>query len=238
MEGDGPAPFTALGQRPRQPALDQPGAFGATPNLDLLPVLHALEILHPRAQLDFPGPGAAVLAVDIEIGLRYCRRLEHSVGTARVAALVLDAPVDDEMGDMDVLRRELARHALREAAQSKLAHREGSGIDITLDARRGAGEQDRAAAAAQHLPSRRLPDEKAAITADHERFLDFDWVKLDERAARAVARVENDNVGGGEVARDGAEERVDIAALAGIAAIGARADFRTQRCELVDPACR
>src|SRR5439155_18592337 len=130
-----------------------------------------LEILDPRAEFDLPGPGAAVLAVEIEIALRDRRRLEHSVGTARVAALPLDAAVDDEMGDMNVLWRELARHALRQAAQSELAHRKGSRIDVALDARRSAGEQDRAAAAAQHLPSRRLPDEKAAITADHERFL-------------------------------------------------------------------
>src|SRR5260221_4885002 len=149
----------------------------------------ALEILHPRAQLDFPGPGAAVLTVDVQIGLRDRRRLEHPVGTARVAAQALYAAVDDAMGDMDVLRRKLARHALRQAAQPELAHREGGGIDIALDARRGAGEEDGAAAAAQHLSGRRLADEKAAITGDHERLLDFDRVEFDERSARAVAGV-------------------------------------------------
>src|ERR1700730_2590460 len=76
-----------------------------------------LEILHPRAQLDLPGPGAAMMAVNVEIGLRDRRRLEHHVGTARIATQPLDAAVDDEMGDMDVLRCKLARHALRQAAQ-------------------------------------------------------------------------------------------------------------------------
>src|SRR5258708_8693935 len=179
----------------------------------------ALEILNPRAQLDLPGPGAAMLAVDVEIGLRNRRRLEHPVGTARIAAQPLDAAVDDEMGDMDVLRCKLARHALRQAAQPELAHREGGGIDIALDPRPGAGGEERAAAAAEHLFGRRLADEKAAIAGDHERFFDFDRVELDEPSAGAVAGVEDDDVRRREVAGDGGKERIDVAALAGIAGI-------------------
>src|SRR5712691_6156124 len=99
----------------------------------------ALEILHPGPELDLPGPGAAVLAVDVEIGLRDRLRLEHAVGAApvgaRIAARSLDAAIDDEMRDMDVLRRQLARHALGEAAQTELAHRERCRVGIALDAR-------------------------------------------------------------------------------------------------------
>src|ERR1700719_157376 len=79
-----------------------------------------LELLDPGPQLDLPGPGAAVLAVDVQIALRDGLGGEHSVIAARggpdIAARPRDAAVDDEMADMDVLGCELAGHALGEAA--------------------------------------------------------------------------------------------------------------------------
>src|SRR5665213_1801589 len=54
------------------------------------------------------------------------------------------------MPDMDILRVQLAGHALRHAAQRKLAHGEGGGLGIALDAGRRAREQDGAAAALKH----------------------------------------------------------------------------------------
>src|SRR5690349_11495001 len=77
------------------------------------------ELLHPGAELELPGPGAAVLAVNGEIAARDRVGVEQRVGpaprTTRIAGAA-DCAVDDEMRDVDVLRRELAGEALRKAA--------------------------------------------------------------------------------------------------------------------------
>src|SRR5579864_5412709 len=55
------------------------------------------EILHPGPQLDFPRPGAAVLAVEVEIALGDRVGIEEPVGAALVGARVAmlgDAAVD------------------------------------------------------------------------------------------------------------------------------------------------
>src|SRR5690348_8156829 len=76
------------------------------------------ENLDPGAQLDLPGPGAAVLAVQLQIGLGDRIGIEHPVGAALIGARVAraaDAAVDDDMPDMDVERLQFAREALCEA---------------------------------------------------------------------------------------------------------------------------
>src|SRR5256885_12814350 len=88
----------------------------------------ASELLDPGPQLDLPSPGAAVLAVQVQVVLRDLVGVEHPVRAAfarsRIARAPGDPAVDDEVRDVDTLRRELARHALREAAQRELPHRE------------------------------------------------------------------------------------------------------------------
>src|SRR6266508_967166 len=107
----------------------------------------ASEPLDPGAQLDFPGPGAAVLSVYVQVVLRDLVGEEHPVRAAlarpRVARAPRDPAVDDEVRDVDALGRELPRHALREAAQRELPHRERRRFGVALHARRGAGEENR-----------------------------------------------------------------------------------------------
>src|SRR5260370_23931406 len=95
-----------------------------------------------------------MLAMDGEVALGDRLGLQHPVRAACAGALVaarrLDTAVDDEMCDVNVLRCKLARHALRQAAQAELAHREGCGVNIALYARRSAGEEDRAVPPRQH----------------------------------------------------------------------------------------
>src|SRR5258708_35071150 len=108
-----------------------------------------------------------MLAMDSEVVLRDRLGLQHSVPAACAGALVaarrLDAAVDDEMRDMDVLRCKLAGHALHQAAQAELAHREGCGVDIALHARRSTREEDRATPLRKHRFRCSLTDEEAAI---------------------------------------------------------------------------
>jgi hypothetical protein len=57
-------------------------------------------ILGPRSELDFPGPGAAVLAVQLQIALGDRGGIEHPVRAALVGARVAgaaDAAIDDDM---------------------------------------------------------------------------------------------------------------------------------------------
>ncbi len=66
--------------------------------------------------------------MQVEIGVGDSVGIEHRVGAAIGAARVArpaDPAIDHDMADMDVLRLQLARQALREAAQGELAHREG-----------------------------------------------------------------------------------------------------------------
>src|SRR5260221_10677555 len=105
-----------------------------------------LKLLHPWPQFHFPGPGAARLLQHAPVTQGNGIGIEHRIRpvgwlSARGAA---NAAVDDEMRDVNALRRQFARHALGKAAQRELAHRERRRLRIALDARGSAGEQDRA----------------------------------------------------------------------------------------------
>ena len=81
----------------------------------------ASERLDPRPEFELPGPGAARLAQGVQIGLGDRLGIEQRLRTVGVldAAGAADSAVDDEMGDMDAVRRELARQALRRARAAR-----------------------------------------------------------------------------------------------------------------------
>ena len=93
------------------------------------------------------------------------------------------------MRDVDGLRRELARHALRHPAQRELAHREGCGLGIAFDAGRSAGEKDRAGAFSEHTLHRALSDEEGTEGAYHQRPMDFVRIERREGTSGAGAGV-------------------------------------------------
>src|SRR5229473_148977 len=104
----------------------------------------SLELLHPRPDLDFPAPGAAVLLERRPIGLGDGVGIEQAVGVVvrHRPRRTPDAAIDHEMRDMDALGRELARHRLRQPAQRELAHGEGGREREALHPRRGAGQEN------------------------------------------------------------------------------------------------
>src|SRR5271165_2362918 len=148
-----------------------------------------LKPLHPRPQLDLPGPGAAGLRDEVKIGLRDRLGIEHAVGLVGGlrSARAADAAVDHHMGDVDAGGRKLARHALGKPAQRELAHGEGRRLCIAFHARGRAGEDDGAALVRQHAPRRLLPDQKGAVGGDRERLLDICRIELEQRPAGAKA---------------------------------------------------
>src|SRR5204863_4621433 len=194
--------------------------------------------LDPGTKFELPSPRAAVLAVHVKVVPGDLVGQQHAVLAplirARIFRRLADPAVDDEMRDVDALRRQLARHALREAAQREFAHREGRRIRVALHARRGAGEENRARAAPQHAPCRRLADEKSSEGADRQRALDFLRLDPGNRPARAVARVVDDQVGHAPLLLHGCKSRVDLRRVGGIAAQSERRGLLRQRAELRD----
>src|SRR5262249_15621244 len=96
-----------------------------------------LNLLRPGPHLDLPAPGAAVLSEQMHVARRDGVGVEQAVGPVRRyrPAFAADAAVDDHVADVNAGRRQLARDALREAAQRELAHRKRRRLSIALHAR-------------------------------------------------------------------------------------------------------
>src|ERR1700732_2448202 len=133
-------------------------------------IRRASEGLDPRPDLDLPGPRVTRLADEVEIALRDRIRIKRGVASVGIGpARRPNAPVDDDMADVNALRMQLARHGLREAPQRELSHGEGRGARISLHARGSAGEDNRALAARQHGTRRLLTGKKRTERRDLER---------------------------------------------------------------------
>ncbi len=145
-----------------------------------------------------------------------------------------DAAVDDDMRDMDALRRQLARHRLRQPAQRELAHGERRRLRIALHAGRGAGQEHRAVPMRQHAPHRRLRDQESAEGGDGNRLLDLGRIEIDQRPARAIAGIVDDDVRRGLGGVERGKHGLDVGALRGVACEGARAGVLRQAAQ----ACR
>ena len=115
-------------------------------------------------------PGAAVLVVQHPIGVGDGGDVEHAVGAARFfqlrpqaqEALALDAAVDHDVADMNVLRPEFARHALRQRPQRRLGGYERGKIGLAAQRTAGTGENQAAAAAREQRRDRGLRQLEAA----------------------------------------------------------------------------
>src|SRR3954464_7184638 len=148
------------------------------------------KLLHPGPKFYFGGPGATRLMDDVQIaggdgiGVEQARGLVAGFRSARP----FDAAVDHHVRDVNALRRQFARHALREAAQRELAHREGRRLSKSLHTGGRAGEQDGAVAFWQHAANRLLRHQEGTIGSDGECLLDFRRIEIDQRSAGAEAR--------------------------------------------------
>src|SRR4029077_9508622 len=94
-----------------------------------------LKFLSPRPQFDFPRPRIARLIKDMQIALRDGIGIEQRVRLVwRLApARTADASIDHKMGDVNPLRCQFASHALCQAAQRELAHREWRRLCIAFN---------------------------------------------------------------------------------------------------------
>src|SRR5262245_42654707 len=126
----------------------------------------SLPLLAEGADFQLKRPGALRLLVELPIGLCHGGRWHQEVGIVeRIGTECLDAAlphpfgidagVDDEMRDVDVLRPQLARHRLRYCAEAKLGAGEGGIAAAAAQGRRSTGAED-VAAAARHSRRRGL----------------------------------------------------------------------------------
>ena len=135
--------------------------------------------------------------------------------------------VDDEVRDVDPLRREFAGQALRQSAQREFAHRERRRLRVAFDARRRTRQQDRAVPLGQHPCGGLLRDQKRAERGDLQRALDVGRYQLDEWPARARAGVVDDHVRRAMLTIDVGEQSLHLRLVLSVAA---RRRGRPSRC--------
>src|SRR5262249_44531274 len=109
-------------------------------------------------------PGAAMLAMKSEEGLRYVVG-RHLGNGQRLIARSIDRPVHQNMSAVNSLRTHLSRHRLREGAQPELRRGESGKTNSRLDRWRGTGEED-GAPAPQH-GARRCAADQESTKAGH-----------------------------------------------------------------------
>src|SRR5205823_8897083 len=117
---------------------------------------------------------------------------------------------DQHGGDVDALRAELARHALREEAQAPFGGVESGEAGAGAQAARRAGEEDRAAAPRQHAPRRLTADEKAAQAALAPGALEILERSLGDRSLSARRGDERHRADRTELRLDALEELYDL----------------------------
>ena len=127
---------------------------------------------------------------------RACRissRARRCVGVGNDGADegAVDHAVDHDMRDMHALGAHLARQALRQRAQAVLGAGEGGKAGAAAQARRRAGEEDRAAPARSHHPRRLAAGEKAGEARHFPDFRIDLRRRLDDGKAHVGADVED-----------------------------------------------
>src|SRR3990167_490129 len=165
-----------------------------------------LPVLLPWPEIHLEGPGAAVLAMELPVGLGNVVGVEDGVRSGVVALgevgfypFGVDGAVDHDMGDMDVLGCEFTRHRLRQRPHCVLAAGEGREAAAAAQGGRRTGE-DHGAISARHHRLGRLSRRQKAGEGRHLPDLAID-------AGRGVANVEAD------VAADIEDEDFDLADL-------------------------
>src|SRR5260370_25466803 len=117
-----------------------------------------------RADFLLEGPRVARLLIELPIGFRHGGRPHESRGVKVLHRLFpfsfpdsiadpggIDALIDDQMSDVDILRAELARRALRDSAQAEFCCCKRRVSAAAPHAGGGAGEQNRSPPPRYHL---------------------------------------------------------------------------------------
>ena len=118
-----------------------------------MPGRRPLPLLAERADFQFERPGAARLLIQQPVGFRDRRWRHQQIGIVERARpqrldpplphpFGVDAGIDDEVGDVDVFRPELARGRLGHGAQAEFGAGERRIAGSAAQARGRTGEED------------------------------------------------------------------------------------------------
>src|SRR5260370_21241970 len=128
-------------------------------------------------KIELVRPAISRLIVQCPVGLSNGAGLDQAVrrkighrsgGGAEppVDRLAIDRAIDDQMGNMNILRSELARHGLCHRAQAELRRRKRGEAGTAANAGGGASKQDRAAAAWRYVTCCFATGQKATIAGE------------------------------------------------------------------------
>src|SRR5450432_650471 len=201
-----------------------------------------LPLLAEGTYLQLERPGAARLLVELPVGFRDRRRRHQEIGVIEgIRSQSLDPPlthpfgvdagVDDEMGNMDVLRAEFARGRLGDGPQAKLGAGEGRIAGSAAQARGRAGEEDIALAPGQHQARGFAAGEKAGIAGHLPDLPEHALRGIENREVDVGADVENADLER-RMLVGVSEEGDDFLLLARIER--ARVDFSPRGLDLLD----
>src|SRR5690606_32486173 len=173
-------------------------------NRNGIPPSLPLPTLPVRTNIQFECPGIGRLVMQRPIGFGHGCRV-HELSRLRLSGRALarhpadtlahpgciDGRIDNKMGDMYVLRSQLARHALRNRAQAEFGAGEGSITDTATQTCRSASEKDGAASMRQHQARSLAADEKARIAAHFPDLAENAPGRVQQREIDIGADVEN-----------------------------------------------
>src|SRR5437667_1798337 len=135
---------------------------------------HRSPFLAGGTDLELEGPGVGGLLVEVPVRIRHGVGPHEPAGSETVERRFppafpdpladpggVDAGIDDEVSDVNVLRSELPGGALRERSQAEFRAGEGRVPDAPAKARGGAREEDASAPTPHHEASRFSPGQEA-----------------------------------------------------------------------------
>src|SRR5262249_54168302 len=135
---------------------------------------HQLERLLERPQVYLLGPGRALLAMDLPVGLgnrldaeqTVFAALLHDLRPPAAQAVPVDAAVDDTVRNVQAERPKFARHALRDHAQPCLGGRKLRKACLAAQTTRRPREDHRAPAERRQSPCRLAPHQETRKATD------------------------------------------------------------------------
>src|SRR6478609_1218580 len=164
-----------------------------------------LPLLAERAYFQFERPGALRLLIELPVGFRDRRRRHQEIGIVEgirpkrldpplAYPFGVDAGVDDEVRDVDVLRAQFACRCLCNRAQAELGAGERR---VSRSTAQGGGrprEEDIALAPRQHQASRFAPGQKAGVAGHFPDLSEHALSRIQNREIDVGPDVENADI--------------------------------------------
>src|SRR3954447_6905463 len=194
-----------------------------------------LPIFYSGTKIEFMGPAVAALLMSKPIrfgnrgglGQAVRRDLAGLDPPGRLHALMdgfaIDAGVDDEMDDVNILRPELARHGLGQRAETEFGRCKRSKPLAAADACGRTGKKDGAASAGQHDARRFAPHQEAGVAGQLPGLEEELFGSFQQGLVYVRTGIEQADLDRADIAFDVREQLLHFRFLAGVDAEGVNA---------------